>query len=80
MNPFPTPNKVISDPLFVPRRRSTIGALNFIEHFDRCPECAAATVRAYRTASAPLDRARDAGLMRRDVNEALETISLEALS
>lgn len=61
------------------RQRAKVGAIAFVEHFHRCPECMATQAREYASASAPFDAARDAALVRRDVNEALEIMVLEAI-
>lgn len=53
--------------------------LAFIEAYGRCVECAADDAARSAGAHLSFDAARDRALLRRDVNEILETISLETL-
>lgn len=59
--------------------RHAAPSLAFLEAYHRCPECAAIDAANMAREKGVLDRVRDRALLRRDVNEALETIALEAL-
>ena len=85
----PQSHPLARDPMRVPwaafhaqraRRREMLGALNFIEAFERCPECVAAGEAASAQWEAEGRRIRDRGLLRRDLNEAFEILTLETLS
>jgi len=61
------------------RLRHVAPSLALLRDYHLCPDCAAIDAANLARGKAFFDRMRDRALVRRDVNEALEVIVLEAL-